>query len=161
MSPRALSFVLACLLINGCGSSDHAGAKRPSGVAGGTTETVGAPAPSAPGAGSATATTAPSPGPGSGGSNARLPATFVITGRGSLSPTSISAPAGVAIVLTVISGDGRAHQVVLGGTPARPLAVPAHGRVSLRLSGLKMGRYQLAVDGVSAGALVIGVQPGP
>jgi hypothetical protein len=67
----------------------------------------------------------------------------------------------VAIELTVISGDGHAHQVVVGTAPERSLAVPARGRVSLRLTGLKVGRYELVVDGASAGALVVGVQPGP
>jgi len=43
----------------------------------------------------------------------------------------------------------------------RSLAVPAGGRASAPVAGLKPGRYPLKVDGVVRGALVIGVQPGP
>jgi hypothetical protein len=87
----------------------------------------------------------------------------VITAHGSLSPPSVSAPPAVTIDLTVSSGDGHAHHVVLRTTPPRSLAVPAGGRASLRLSGLKNGRYELLLDGAGAGAgvLVVGVQPGP
>jgi hypothetical protein len=91
----------------------------------------------------------------------RLPASFTITARGSLSPLSVSAPPGVTIDLSLSSGDGHAHQAVLGTTPPRPLAVPAGGRATLTLRGLKAGRYELKVDGATAGALVVGAQPGP
>jgi hypothetical protein len=85
----------------------------------------------------------------------------VITAHGSLEPSAVSAPAGVTIQLTVVSGDGHAHQVVLRVTPPRALAVPAGGRASARLAGLSQGRYELEVDGARAGALVVGAAPGP
>jgi hypothetical protein len=85
----------------------------------------------------------------------------VITAHGSVNPTTISAPAGVTIELTVVSGDGHAHQVVLRTKPARALAVPAAGRASAQLTGLPKGRYELEVDGAAAGAVVVGAQPGP
>lgn len=168
LRPRRVSVVLLCLLINGCGSANrpvgHSAPAPPPTAP--TAPTARAPAGTAPtgtasGAPSTT-TTAPGTTSASGGaSNVRLPATFTITGRGSLRPPSVSAPAGVAIDLTVSSGDGRAHQVVVGTSPPRPLAVPAGGRASLELRGLKVGRYELTVDGAAAGALVVGVQPGP
>jgi hypothetical protein len=51
---------------------------------------------------------------------------------------------------------------VLLHTPvAHALAVPAHGRATVLLRGLGLGRYALDVDGVARGALVIGGAPGP
>jgi cytoskeletal protein RodZ len=102
--------------------------------------------------------------PASGGappSDVRLPATFTILPGGSLSPATITAPAHVPVALTVISGDGRPHRVLLR-TPTRyTLTVPAHGRGSILLTGLKAGRYPLDVDGTASGTLVIGGAPGP
>jgi hypothetical protein len=86
---------------------------------------------------------------------------FVITARGTISPRTVSAPAGVTVQLTVGSGDGHAHRIVIDTIPARSLAIPAGGRASTQLSGLKAARYVLQVDGTPAGALVIGAQPGP
>jgi hypothetical protein len=85
----------------------------------------------------------------------------VITSHGSLNPSSVAAPGGVAIDLTVSSGDGHAHQVVLETTPPRSLAVPAGGRASVRLTSLKNARYGLTVDGAHAGTLIVGAEPGP
>jgi hypothetical protein len=89
---------------------------------------------------------------------------FVITARGTISPQTVSAPAGVTIQLTVGSGDGHAHRVGIRTGPAgrvRMLAVPAGGRATIPLSGLSNGRYAVQVDGAPAGALVVGTQPGP
>jgi hypothetical protein len=62
------------------------------------------------------------------------------------------------VLLTVVSGDGRAHRAVLNG---HELAVPADGRASVLLTGLKNGRYALDIDGVARGALIVGGAPGP
>jgi hypothetical protein len=67
----------------------------------------------------------------------------------------------VRINLTVSSGDGHAHQVVLRTTPPRSLAVPAGGRASVQLTKLGNGRYALTVDGAHAGTLIVGAEPGP
>jgi hypothetical protein len=64
-------------------------------------------------------------------------------------------------MLTVISGDGRAHKVVLRTPVPRTLAVPARGRASILLAGQRAGRYSLLVDGRTRGALIIGGEPGP
>jgi hypothetical protein len=85
----------------------------------------------------------------------------VITGAGKLNPSAVAAPAGVTIVLTVVSGDGRPHRFAVRTAPPRNLAVPAGGRASAELSGLKDGSYALELDGARAGALTIGAQPGP
>ena len=94
-------------------------------------------------------------------SNVRLPATFTILPGGSLSPATITAPAHIPVALTVISGDGRSHRVLVRTPVQYVLTVPAHGRGSILLTGLKAGRYPLDVDGTAKGTLVIGGAPGP
>jgi hypothetical protein len=88
----------------------------------------------------------------------RLPATFTIGAGGKLTPPSVTAPAGVLIGLTVISGDGAAHRVTVG---ARAIAVPAGGRTYTALRGLSRGRHPVLVDGAPRGTLVVGGAPGP
>ena len=93
-----------------------------------------------------------------GASNVRLPATFTIGDGGKLTPPSVTAPADVLIGLTLVSGDGAAHRVTVGG---RALAVPAGGRTYAVLRGLSRGRHPVLVDGSPRGTLVVGGQPGP
>jgi hypothetical protein len=93
-----------------------------------------------------------------GATGVRLPAVFTIAPGGKLTPASVSAPAGVLIGLTVISGDGRAHRVTVG---VMALAVPAGGRAYAALQGLHTGRYPVLVDGVRRGTLIVGGQVGP
>jgi hypothetical protein len=85
----------------------------------------------------------------------------VITGPRTLNPSAVAAPAGVTIVLTVVSGDHRPHHFAVRTAPAHTLAVPAGGRASATLTGLKARHYELDVDGGAAGSLTIGAQPGP
>jgi hypothetical protein len=93
--------------------------------------------------------------------NVRVPATFTIRPGGALDPPSVSAPGFFAIALTVISGDGRAHSVRVHAPKPYSLAVPAHGRASVLIPGLRTGQYVIEVDGATRGALSIGAQPGP
>jgi hypothetical protein len=88
----------------------------------------------------------------------RLPASFTIGAGGKLTPPSVTAPKGVLIGLTLISGDGRAHHVTVG---ARAIAVPAGGRSYTALQGLSPGRHPVIVDGSVRGTLVVGGQVGP
>jgi hypothetical protein len=88
----------------------------------------------------------------------RLPATFTIGPSGKLTPPTVSAPASVAVQLTVTSADGKPHRVTLGG---HHLTVPAGGRASVLITGLKAGHYAVRVDGSPRGTLVMGAQPGP
>ncbi len=99
--------------------------------------------------------------PTGGATQVRLPARFVIRAGGSLDPSSVSSPALVPIELTVRSGDGRAHSLVLHTPAAHTLAVAAHGGSSALIPGLRAGRYVIAIDGAARGALLIGGQPGP
>jgi hypothetical protein len=91
----------------------------------------------------------------------RVPATFTIGSGDSLSPSSVSAPAFVAVQVSVASGDGRAHRVVIGTPIGHTLTVPANGRSSILLAGQKAGNYTLEVDGARRGMLIIGGEPGP
>jgi hypothetical protein len=85
----------------------------------------------------------------------------VIRAGGKLDPSSVSAPAFLAVQLTVSSGDGHLHQVVLRTPTPHTLTVPANGRASIRVRGMRAGQYQLEVDGAARGALLIGGEPGP
>jgi hypothetical protein len=91
----------------------------------------------------------------------RVPATFVIRQSGSLNPAVVSSPAFVAVAFMVVSGDGHQHRVVLRTSPSHSLAVPARGRASVLVPGLKAGQYVIEVDGAARGALLIGGEPGP
>jgi hypothetical protein len=90
--------------------------------------------------------------------NARIPATFTIGAGSAVQPPTVSMPANLPVALTVVSGDRRAHRVVVG---AAKLSVPAGGRATQLIQGLRAGRYRLEIDGKPRGTLVIGVQPGP
>lgn len=92
----------------------------------------------------------------------RVPATFTFHGA-SATPPQISVPAFLAIELTIVSGDGRAHAVTLmAGGHRYALAAPPHGRAQVRIPGQRAGTYRLMQPGGSvAGTLLIGGEPGP
>jgi hypothetical protein len=87
-----------------------------------------------------------------------VPATFTIKPGGGVAPPTIIVPPQFPVELTVVSGDGRAHRVVLHG---RSLTVPAQGRAETLINGLRAGSYPLRIDGAPKGTLVIGGAPGP
>lgn len=160
--------VLLALAFGACGGSG--GEKH---GAGGTTATVGtsgAPTATAPDAGppptdvppetTSTGTTGAVPGPAA--SAPRIPATYAI-GRSALRPAVIGVTARVPVLLTLISGDGRAHSATLATRPAVSLRVPAHGRSSVLVPPPGRGTYRLSVDGGRLrGSLVVGERaPGP
>ena len=60
-------------------------------------------------------------------------------------------PAYLAVQLTVVSGDGHAHRVVLMTPSPRTLSVPAGGRASVLIGGQRVGHYPIEVDGTAAG----------
>jgi hypothetical protein len=92
---------------------------------------------------------------------ARIPATFAIRAGGALSPRTVAAPAGIAVQLTLISSDGRAHMVVVATAKPVTLHVPAGGQASTLLKQLSPATYRLEVDGKQRGSLIIGAAPGP
>jgi hypothetical protein len=85
----------------------------------------------------------------------------VIQSGGAVSPATVSAPAFLAVSVTVSSGDGNAHKVVVQTPTPHTLSVPAHGHASVLLPGLKAGDYAIEVDGKPKAKLVIGGEPGP
>lgn len=93
-----------------------------------------------------------------GAATAILPARFVASPDGSLTPPLIGGPAATTIVLAVIS---HASRPLLVAVSTHSLTVPPHGSASVRLAGLRAGRYTIEVDGRARAALVVGAQPGP
>jgi hypothetical protein len=104
----------------------------------------------------------PAKGPLTGGStDVRVPATFTIGSGLRLVPQTVSAPAFLAVRVTVTSGDGKAHQVIVRTPTLHTLSVPAGGSASILISGQRAGQYPIEVDGTTRGALLIGGEPGP
>lgn len=168
----ALGPIAAVVLIGACGSSTRPATVSTSSGALSRTAPSSYPATSsgsgapAPVPGGAAGPPGPSAGstrgsPTAGATQVRLPAAFVIRPGGRLDPPSVTSPALLTVDLTVASGDRGSHRVVLRTPAIHTLVVPARGRASVLLAGLRSGRYELKVDGVVRGALVIGGQPGP
>jgi hypothetical protein len=78
-----------------------------------------------------------------------------------VSPQTVSAPAFLAVSLTVVSSDGRRHEVAVHTPAVRSLTVPAGGRASVLIGGLRTGSYGVDIDGAPRAKLVIGGEPGP
>jgi hypothetical protein len=53
------------------------------------------------------------------------------------------------------------HPLRIFVSTGRFLIVPAGGRASLRLAGMKAGRYTIYVEGRVRAALLVGAAPGP
>jgi hypothetical protein len=74
----------------------------------------------------------------------------------------VSAPAFLAVQVTVVSADGKPHSVVVESPDRqRKLTVPANGKASVLLPGLKAGDYPVEIDGKPRAKLIIGGEPGP
>jgi hypothetical protein len=78
-----------------------------------------------------------------------------------VTPSTVSSPAFVAVQVTLISADGHRHTARLATPSPKTIVVPAGGRASFRIAGLKAGQYSLYVDGLLRGALAVGGEPGP
>jgi hypothetical protein len=91
----------------------------------------------------------------------RVPATYMLKG-GRLTPPGVMVPPFLAIVVTVVSADATLHRLVLEVPPgARTFTVPAHGSLTVRVPGLRAGRYGILVDGRPAGGILVGDDAGP
>jgi hypothetical protein len=93
----------------------------------------------------------------------RVPATFIFTRPGRVDPQTVTIPPFVRVQLTLASRDGRPHALALRSDGRTyTLRVPAGGRASTSIPGLRAGRYRLAPVGGGPGAtLIVGGQVGP
>jgi hypothetical protein len=98
---------------------------------------------------------------GGGEQHVRVPASFVVTAGGRLTPSTITVPPFLAVEISVRADDGRAHRLVLQTAPPHTLRVAAGERAAVRIRGLRAGRYPVTLDGRRAGALVAGGEVGP
>lgn len=148
-----LVLVPVFLIVGGCGGSSHSGSSTTT-----TATAQSSTATNTSAAASTTSRTTTSKAPATGSSNVRIPARFEIGAGGKLTPPQIAVPAKLPIELTFVSKDGHSHHVVVMATSLR---VPAGGEASKVIPGPRRGHYPVKVDGVAAGLLVTGVNPGP
>jgi len=149
-----LGLVTAALSLGGCGGAT----KHATSASGGTT-TAG-PALTTTASRTTIAGTDINGSPPPVRAHAEIPAVFTVL-PGGVGPRTVSVPAALPVELTVLSRDGRPHTAVLRSPTPHALSVPAGGRASVLVSGLKAGTYALELDGADRAALVVGVAPGP
>jgi hypothetical protein len=173
--PRCLPAlaVLTVLAITGCGggntgpgASTNPTASAPDATAPPTdaTQPGTAPATAPPATTTTPAQTEPAGGAGGSGEDeqaVRVPASFVVTQSGRLTPPTITVPPFLAVEISIRSDDGRPHTLVLQTTQPHTLQVAAGRRAAVRIAGLRAGRYAVTLDGRRAGALVAGGEVGP
>ncbi|HMJ02816.1 MAG TPA: hypothetical protein VK506_07735 [Conexibacter sp.] len=168
----ALGLLAAGLAATGCGSDDDPAtstnptASAPDATAPpadatqpGTTAVTPPPAETEPGG--ATGGGGAAPPDASGEQAVRVPASFVVTTSGRLDPPEITVPPFLAVEVSVRADDGRAHRLELRTPTPHVLDVAAGGRATVRIPGLRAGRYELLLDGREAGAVIAGGEVGP
>jgi hypothetical protein len=104
--------------------------------------------------------TTPRPSNGGGEQQVRVPATFTVV-AGRLEPPTITVPPFLAVEVTVLAADGRAHRLTVRTPAPHTLTVAAGGRAAVRIPGLRAGSYAVELDGHRAGAIVAGGDAGP
>jgi hypothetical protein len=148
----------------GPGASTNPTASAPDATAPPTdaTQPGTAPTTTPPATSTAPAEIQPSGDAGDGGEQAvRVPASFVVTQSGRLTPPTITVPPFLAVEISIRSDDGRPHTLVLQTAQPHTLQVAAGQRAAVRIAGLRAGRYAVTLDGRRAGALVAGGEVGP
>jgi len=96
----------------------------------------------------------------SGDQQVRVPATYTVV-DGRLQPATITVPPFLAVEISVMAADGKAHRLLVQTPTPHALAVAAGGRKAIRIAGLRAGRYAVELDGKPAGALLVGGDAGP
>jgi len=87
-----------------------------------------------------------------------VPARLRIDGT-TVRPPRVSVPAFLTIRVIGVSADGEPHRVEFQGGA---VDVPAGGRASFDVEGLRAGRYPVTIDGrEGAATIVTGAEPGP
>ena len=168
--PLVLGAVLAALVASGCGGGDEE-------VAGGTPTPTPTPtpesaeptasAPSAPDPPPDSATPEPTPSPEAQGGGAgdeeaiRVPVDLTVTASAVRSRT-VAVPGFLALELRVRNTSGREVTVTVeGAKPPRTLTVAVGATGTLRLAGLRPGRYRIDAGSAGAATLVAGEEAGP
>lgn len=105
--------------------------------------------------------TVPIPPPAGGAESVRVPAMFVVTAGGQLAPRTITVPPFLAVQLSLLPSDGGAHRLVLRTPTPHALSASTGRPASVRIPGLRAGRYAVTLDGRTAGTLVVGGEVGP
>jgi hypothetical protein len=165
----------AALGVAACGGGDAVPSTITTDLGGPVTQvsspstTTSASTPSTPSTSTPAATTTAGAGTTSTGTGAtttaatqptRVPAVFTLKG-GKLTPSTVSVPAFLEAEVTVSSTDGRAHMVKVQAGKGYTFTVPPKGSGTTKVPGQKAGKYQVLVDGKSAGTISWGGEPGP
>jgi hypothetical protein len=174
---RALAALLAAagLAVAGCGDDEAATSGAPSPTptppptasATATPPTASAPSAPSPPPDAPTPTATPTTGedqPGGGGDEeaARVPVAITVGPDGTVSPSTISVPAFLALELQVRNRTGGSITVGWEASePAGTFEVGVGKTGTRRVAGVKAGRYRLAIEGAGAATVVAGAEPGP
>jgi hypothetical protein len=153
MRAAVLIAALTLLPLAGCVSGSSSSSTTATAPVG----TISVTGKSAPSPTATLGTTKPIPS-SNGAGTAILPAEVSVDAGGNVKPPVVSGPVDTTIELQVSS---LARHPVTVEVASRSLTVPPLGHASIRLAGLKAGRYAIVVDGDRRAALVIGAQPGP
>src|SRR4051794_19695300 len=93
---------------------------------------------------------------------ARVPVALTVGTDGTISPSTVSVPAFLALELQVRNRTGGAIRFTMeGADPPGPFEVAAGATSHARVSGVKKGRYTITIEGVGTATLVSGTEPGP
>jgi len=159
------------LAVSACGGGNTGAGSSGEPTASAPDATAPPPDATQPGTGPVTTPTATTPtttqtaprerGAGGGEEAVRVPATFTVAGGGRLTPPAITVPPFLAVEISVVAADGKAHVLVVRTPVPHTLRVAAGRRAAVRIAGLRAGRYAVLLDGRRAGALVAGGEVGP
>jgi hypothetical protein len=159
--------VVSALALAGCGDGNKTASQPAQTPSTGPAQTAVTSSPSTTPTSSTPATTTGAatepPAAGGGEEPVRTPAVFVFAPSGRVSPPTITVPAFIAVDVTLVSRDGRAHELALKAAGRRyRFRVAARRSATVRIPGLKAGTYPLSPVGGGPGAtLVAGGEAGP
>jgi len=103
-------------------------------------------------------------GPGGAGDEqgARVPVELTVKPDGTVTPSTVSVPAFLALDLVVHNETaGSVSAALEGGRPAGALEVGSGATGRRRLVGLRKGRYTVRMQGAGTATVIVGVEPGP
>jgi hypothetical protein len=150
------TLAVLALAVAACGSDD--GGDTTTAPSTNAEPVVTAPPPTATAPATRPGTVESQPGGAGDEEPAVVPATFQIEDEFA-DPPDVAVPAFFTIRVTGVSADGKPHTIGFQGQSAK---VPAGGKASFDVEGLKAGVYPVTIDGRSGAATITaGEQPGP